>query len=108
MITRRKEGRGRGGGDDMPTDNNDDDDNNDDNNNDEDDDNDNDNDGDDNGDCDDDNNNSKIKHCVCVSGPSVMRGVTVKHVLTSTSSPPNDIPSIPWSPVVLPPEMGKS
>jgi hypothetical protein len=39
--------------------------------------------------------------CVC-SGPSVMRGVTVKHALTSTSSPPNDIPSIPWSPVVLP------
>jgi hypothetical protein len=31
-----------------------------------------------------------------------MRGVTVKHALTSTSSPPNDIPSIPWSPVVLP------
>jgi hypothetical protein len=39
--------------------------------------------------------------CVC-TGPSVMRGVTVKHALTSTSSPPNDIPSIPWSPVVLP------
>jgi hypothetical protein len=39
--------------------------------------------------------------CVC-SGPLVMRGVTVKHALTSTSSPPNDIPSIPWSPVVLP------
>ncbi len=39
--------------------------------------------------------------CVCVSGPSVMRGVTFKHALTSTSSPPNDIPSIPWSPVVL-------
>ncbi len=31
--------------------------------------------------------------CVCVcSGPSVMRGVTVKHALTCTSSPPNDIP----------------
>jgi hypothetical protein len=34
--------------------------------------------------------------CVC-SGPSVMRGVTVKYALTSTSSPPNDILSIPWS-----------
>ncbi len=31
-----------------------------------------------------------------------MGGVTVKHALTSTSSPPNDILSIPWSPVVLP------
>jgi hypothetical protein len=39
--------------------------------------------------------------CVC-SCPPVMRGVTVKHALTSTSSPPNDVPSIPWSPVVLP------
>jgi hypothetical protein len=39
--------------------------------------------------------------CVC-SCPPVMGGVTVKHALTSTSSPPNDIPSIPWSPVVLP------
>jgi hypothetical protein len=46
-------------------------------------------------------NDSKTMRCVC-SGPSVMRGVTVKHVLTSTSSPPNDIPFIPWSPVVLP------
>jgi hypothetical protein len=41
--------------------------------------------------------------CVCVCAcPPVMRGDTVKHVLTSTSSPPNDVPSIPWSPVVLP------
>ena len=39
--------------------------------------------------------------CVCAC-PPVMRGDTVKHALTSTSSPPNDIPSIPWSPVVLP------
>jgi hypothetical protein len=39
--------------------------------------------------------------CVCAS-PLVMRGDTVKHALTSTSSPPNDVPSIPWSPVVLP------
>jgi hypothetical protein len=39
--------------------------------------------------------------CVC-SYPPVMRGDTVKHALTSTSSPPNDVPSIPWSPVVLP------
>ena len=39
--------------------------------------------------------------CVC-SCPPVMGGVTVKHALTSTSSPPNDILSIPWSPVVLP------
>jgi hypothetical protein len=39
--------------------------------------------------------------CVC-DCPTVMRGDTVKHALTSTSSPPNDIPSIPWSPVVLP------
>ncbi len=37
--------------------------------------------------------------CAC---PPVMRGDTVKHALTSTSSPPNDVPSIPWSPVVLP------
>ena len=37
--------------------------------------------------------------CSC---PPVMGGVTVKHALTSTSSPPNDILSIPWSPVVLP------
>ena len=30
--------------------------------------------------------------CVCVCAcPSVMKGVTVKHALTSTSSPPNDI-----------------
>ncbi len=36
--------------------------------------------------------------CAC---PPVIRGDTVKHVMTSTSSPPNDIPSIPWSPVVL-------
>jgi hypothetical protein len=42
------------------------------------------------------------KLCVCVCAcPPVMRGDTVKHVLTSTSSPPNDVPSIPWSPVVL-------
>jgi hypothetical protein len=34
--------------------------------------------------------------------PLVIRGDTVKHALTSTSSPPNDVPSIPWSPVVLP------
>ncbi len=47
------------------------------------------------------NSNCYIRVCVC-SGPSVMMGVTVKHALTSTSSPPNDIPSIPWSPVVLP------
>ncbi len=41
--------------------------------------------------------------CVCVCAcPPVMRGDTVKHALTSTSSPPNDVPSIPWSPVVLP------
>jgi hypothetical protein len=41
--------------------------------------------------------------CVCVcSCPPFMRGATVKHALTSTSSPPNDVPSIPWSPVVLP------
>ncbi len=41
--------------------------------------------------------------CVCVGAcPPVMRGDTVKHALTSTSSPPNDVPSIPWSPVVLP------
>jgi hypothetical protein len=39
--------------------------------------------------------------CVCAC-PPVMRGDTVKHALTSTSSPPNDVPSIPWSPVVLP------
>jgi hypothetical protein len=40
--------------------------------------------------------------CVCVCAcPPVMRGETVKHVLTSTSSPPNDVPSIPWSPVVV-------
>jgi hypothetical protein len=43
----------------------------------------------------------EVKVCVC-SCPPVMGGVTVKHALTSTSSPPNDIPSIPWSPVVLP------
>ncbi len=42
-----------------------------------------------------------VSMCVC-SCPPVMGGVTVKHALTSTSSPPNDIPSIPWSPVVLP------
>ncbi len=41
--------------------------------------------------------------CMCVCAcPLVIRGVTVKHALTSTSSLPNDIPSIPWSPVVLP------
>jgi hypothetical protein len=39
--------------------------------------------------------------CVCAC-PPVMRGDTVKHALTSTSSPSNDVPSIPWSPVVLP------
>jgi hypothetical protein len=39
--------------------------------------------------------------CVCAC-PPVMRGYNVKHALTSTSSPPNDIRSIPWSPVVLP------
>jgi hypothetical protein len=39
--------------------------------------------------------------CVCAC-PPVMSGDTVKHALTSTSSPPNDVPSIPWSPVVLP------
>ncbi len=39
--------------------------------------------------------------CVCACPPVI--GVdTVKHALTSTSPPPNDIPSIPWSPVVLP------
>jgi hypothetical protein len=48
------------------------------------------------------NETTRGQRSVCVSGPSVMRGVTVKHALTSTSSPPNDIPSIPWSPVVLP------
>jgi hypothetical protein len=37
--------------------------------------------------------------CAC---PLVMRGDTVKHALTSTSSSPNDVPSISWSPVVLP------
>ncbi len=42
--------------------------------------------------------------CVCVCAcPPVMRGDTANHALTSTSSPPpNDVPSIPWSPVVLP------
>ncbi len=39
--------------------------------------------------------------CVCAC-PLIMRGVTVKHALTSTNSPPNDVPSIPWSPVILP------
>jgi hypothetical protein len=39
--------------------------------------------------------------CVCAC-PSVMRGLAVKHALTSTSCPPNDIPSIPCCPVVLP------
>jgi hypothetical protein len=39
--------------------------------------------------------------CVCAC-PPVIRGDTVKHALTSTSSPPNDIPYIPWSPIVLP------
>ncbi len=38
--------------------------------------------------------------CVCAC-PPVMRGDTVKHALTSTSSPPNEVPSIRWSPVVL-------
>jgi hypothetical protein len=38
--------------------------------------------------------------CVCLS--SGYRRDTVKHALTSTSSPPNDIPSIPWSLVLLP------
>ncbi len=39
---------------------------------------------------------------VCVFWPLVMRGLAVKHALTSTSCPPNDIPSIPCCPVVLP------
>jgi hypothetical protein len=39
--------------------------------------------------------------CVCAC-PPVMRGDTVKHALTSTSSPPSDVPFIPWNPVVLP------
>jgi hypothetical protein len=34
--------------------------------------------------------------------PPIIGKDTVKHALTSTCSPPNDIPSIPWSPVVLP------
>ncbi len=68
MITRRKEGRGRGGGEDTPTDNNNDDDDDDDDNDDDDDDGDNndDDDGDDNGDSNDDNNNSTIKQCTRV------------------------------------------
>ncbi len=46
---------------------------------------------------------AKMRKCVCVCAcPPVMRGDTVKHALTSTRPPPNDIPSIPWSPVVLP------
>jgi hypothetical protein len=60
MITRRKEGRGRGGEDDMPTNNNDDDD---DDVDDDDDDND-DNEGNGNGDG--NNNNSTIKQCTGV------------------------------------------
>ena len=44
---------------------------------------------------------NKSRMCVCAC-PPVMRGDTVKHALTRTSSPPNDVPSIPWSPVVLP------
>jgi hypothetical protein len=46
-------------------------------------------------------NQCRVTMCVCAC-PLVMRGDTVKHALTSTSSPPNDVPSIPWSPVVLP------
>ncbi len=47
--------------------------------------------------------NSYIANSVCVCFWAIgYEGVTVKHALTSTSSPPNDIPSIPWSPVVLP------
>jgi hypothetical protein len=44
---------------------------------------------------------TQVKAPVCAC-PPVMRGDTVKHALTSTSSPPNDVPSISWSPVVLP------
>ncbi len=39
--------------------------------------------------------------CVCAC-PPVIKGDTVKHALTSTTSALNDIPSIPWNPVVLP------
>ncbi len=46
-----------------------------------------------------DNNDAFVCVCAC---PLVMRGLAVNHALTSTSCPPNDIPSIPWSPVVLP------
>ncbi len=45
--------------------------------------------------------NSAVCVCVC-SCPPVMRGILLIMRWQALVPPPNDIPSIPWSPVVLP------